>query len=456
MFWSKRKKAQNTIAAAEASKSGVQVADEAAYHAGPGTILESIVIDPNCQTMAYAQGAFSGMGVVVNGEPGPVYDEILKATPIVSAAGRVTYGARKGAKWFAVTDGEAGHGYQGLGASSFSFGPLGRRFAYTASNGGKWDLLIDGGPVLTVDHTITGTFSFSPDESRWAIAARDQGRATCVIDGVTVGEYDSPTSVPAVFSLTSKRIGFYAERRGEWITNIDGADSPAYENASGLVFSPDDTSYAFVARRRGRRFLVINGEETGDFDEVARSSPQFAVSGALVYGAKCGDQWIVYRNGQIVTRSKLLGTGTPRFVPGTEKVAVIEVRPSGMSITIDGTASSSTHTGIMHLVFSADGKRMAYAAAESEFSWVQVVDGVSSANYEKVDAVTFSPDGLHYAYRAWKARQARIVVDGVECAKGESPVPGSPLAWESGRLRTFVRRGNQLIRLAIGTLATET
>jgi len=98
MLWFKRKKTQNTPDTKKAVQRGVQVADEVAYTFGAGTIFESIAVDPKCQTIAYAQGAFNGMGVVVNGAPAPLYDEILRATLIVSAVGRVAYGARKGAE----------------------------------------------------------------------------------------------------------------------------------------------------------------------------------------------------------------------------------------------------------------------------------------------------------------------------------------------------------------------
>ncbi len=431
-----------------------QLIDEAAYRLPGGSIVyESIVVDPCCRIFAYALMAVHGWFVfgadgMPNAMRGP-YDEVLSETPVMSASGRVACGAREGAQWFAIVDGKAGWRHDGLGARSFSFGPLGQRFSYTAYDGGKWKLLIDRAPVLSVDATMAGTFTFSPDERRWAIMARDGGRSACFVDGKPVGDYDPGSADAPMFSPNSERIAFGGRRGGAWVLNVDGTESRGFDSVGGFTFRPDSTGCAYAAEEHGRWFVVIDGQETEGFDDVARSSPQYSMSGkSLVYGARDGRRWLVLRNGAVVTQASALGTRTPRFVPGGEKVAVIEVHGEGMRLSIDGTAVSATHKGIANLVFSRDGKRMAYAAAAAGSSWVQIVDGVRSATYEKIGTTVFSADGQHYAYRAWKHGQPRIVIDGVEYWKGRRPWAAAPLAWDGSTLRTFLTDGNQVIRVA--------
>jgi hypothetical protein len=442
-----------------------QLTDEAVYRLPGGTIiLDSVVVDPLCRTFAYANMVVHGWYVFgADGMPiatrGP-YDEVLSQTPVMSANGRVAYGARggalgPGAQWFAVVDGKAGWPHDGLGAGSFSFGPLGQRFSYTAYDGGKWRLFIDRAPVLSADTTIARTFTFSPDERRWAIMAQAGGRFACFVDGQPIGVYDSGMADAPVFSPNSERIAFVGVRGGAWFLNADGAESKGFDGIGGFTFSPDSTGCAYAAQEDGKWFVVIDGQETKGFDDIAQSSPQYSMSGkSLVYGARDGRRWLVFRNGVFVTQASLLGTRTPRFVPGSEKVAVIEVHGDGMRLSIDGTAASATHKGIADLVFSQDGKRMAYAASAAESSWVQIVDGVRSATYEKVGTTAFSADGQHYAYRAWKHGKPRIVVDGVECWKGRRPWAAAPLAWDGNIMRTFLIEGDQVIQVAATAAST--
>lgn len=432
------------------SKGSAHVIDETVYEPGLGLIIpKSIVFDAHCRNFAYAQWAAHGCCVVAGREQGPPYTEILAATPIISARGLVAYGGRKSNQWFVVLNGVEGPPHDGLGANSLHFGSVGARFAHTAYDGGKWTVIVDQYPTLAVESTIARTFVFSSDEKRWAILARDRGRVACFVDGEAVGTYEEPSRDAPIFSSDGAHIAFLGQRDGSWFVNVDGSESRAFESVGGFTFSPIGNGFAYAAKQNGKWFVVIDEHDTGHFDEVARSSPQYSESGKIVYGARNEQGWLVFRNGETVVQAEALGARTPRFIPRSESIAVIEVRASGMQLSIDGVPLSRTFTGITDLVFSLNGKRMAYAAAESQFSWMQVVDGVCGVTYEKVEPVLFSADAQHYAYRAWKNGKPRIVVDGVECSKGRWPWGLAPLAWDGNILRTFFVDNGRGVRSAI-------
>ena len=112
--------------------------------------------------------------VVLDGEPGPEYDEILTCTPLFSPDGkRFAYGARKGAKWRMVVDGQPGPEYDGLAEAHRAFSPDSKRFAYAAQTGEKWRLVVEAQPGPECDsihgHPLFGVRldRFPHLQSRW-------------------------------------------------------------------------------------------------------------------------------------------------------------------------------------------------------------------------------------------------------------------------------------------------
>ena len=65
------------------------------------------------------------------------------------------------------------------------------------------------------------------------------------------------------------------------------------------------------------------------------------------------------------------------------------------------------------LVFSADGKRLAYGVAKGD-KWLVVVDGQASPEYDGIPegSLVFSADGKRLAYMAGKGSKGLVVVDG--------------------------------------------
>jgi hypothetical protein len=113
-----------------------------------------------------------GERVVIDGTPGPVYDQIDR--PVWSADGRrLGHAARRGDVWLAVVDGRELPGGSRVTAPVFS--PDGRRVAYLARRGSAWFVVVDGRDHR-FDLVLEDTLAFSRDSRSWSVIAGDLAR----------------------------------------------------------------------------------------------------------------------------------------------------------------------------------------------------------------------------------------------------------------------------------------
>jgi Tol biopolymer transport system component len=110
---------------------------------------------------------------------------------------------------------------------------------------------------------------------------------------------------------------------------------------------------------------------------------------------------------------------------GCHLAMVINDATGGTVMVLDGEASPKyDKVGQSGVVFSPDGRRLAYAALKNG-RWFAVVDGKAGTEYDQVGALVFSPDGRRVAYGAKKGDKWLMAVDGQvgpECEAIGSPV----------------------------------
>jgi hypothetical protein len=68
--------------------------------------------------------------------------------------------------------------------------------------------------------------------------------------------------------IAGSRYGFEARKGNKWVVVIDGQESKEYDWVAYLTFSPDGSRYGFVAERLKKRIVVIDGQESKGYYNV--------------------------------------------------------------------------------------------------------------------------------------------------------------------------------------------
>jgi len=152
--------------------------------------------------------------------------------------------------------------------------------------------------------------------------------------------------------------------------------------------------------------------------------------------------------------------GAPCFAPGGA-LAFKALEGGKMGVVVGDRKGPFEFDVVGHPVFSADGRRVAYAAATgaqvdaftalSSYAdqmaqggrWCLVVDGKRGPEFDRVDAPVFAPDGKVVACRVRRGKKSLILVG--EKAGGELDDVGPPAFAPDGKRVVFgARIGREL------------
>jgi Tol biopolymer transport system component len=378
-----------------------------------------------------------GKRLFVDGVPGPTFDEITIPTgpyeegryregPFSPDGRRTLYVATQGSKEHAVIDGQPGPPYDQIYGLQFS--PDSRRTAYRGAAGGTWRAVLDGreGPAEEMPnlYNLNPHFYWSPDGSRLAYEARRGGRTRMVVDGQDGPEYDYMMEIffserhrGCVFSQDSRHYAYAATCQPKDAAEysfvvLDGrVVGTGYEATDfrDLRFEGDRLFY--FARRGGKRLISLDGVEGPEFD--ALGSVQFTKTGGrLTYNGRRDDAWFTVEGGseRPAPADYLPPCQGPWGIPVGAHLAYQTRKGRGYAAVIDGRTGPE-YERIRSVYVTVDG-RSAYAAMRNN-KWRMVIDGHEGPEFDGISGGCLFGPGGHSAYLVWVGQKWQVVADGV-------------------------------------------
>lgn len=348
--------------------------------------------------------------VVVNGKPGPVYEDVRSI--VFSRSGQVAYEARRNGVWVVVTDGKEGPPFDRI--EHLTFG--GNVVAYVGERATRRRVVV-GARMSEEDSAITG-FTLSRDGTSYAyVVTREQ----------------------TMVSLS----GLFLNGKYFWEDNL--ISSVSFTNDGRLVFASRTGTAG-----KGRSKLMMGDEVLSEHSEIltaiaiSSDGKQWAPVGCV--GAAAQRRCVLTRDGATVREAAAIDL--PTFAPDGSTLAYA-ARPVGgqWRVVVGDRTGPDVDAVLGPIVFSADSRRYAYPVRKGRSEAV-VVDHVVGPSFEAVEDLVFSDDSNHFAYTATHSGEQRVVLD---------QFTGPAFRWVSepgfdagGKTLTFVaQEGRRFMRVMV-------
>jgi hypothetical protein len=257
-------------------------------------------------------------------------------------------------------------------------------------------LWVNGKPVeATLCETIKQV-TFSPDGKRYAAICGRSGAEWVVIDGKKGQEYqfiDPETtglSGGIKFSADSSKVGYVANASGKKFVVINEDESDAYDNAA-FMFMPEANRTITFGRQNGQLILNIDGKviplpgNQGVQLESFVFSPDHLRYAFVLGGNRDGGE--VYLDGKDTGLS-----GNVNFSPDSKRVCIVgySAATNKKGIFIDGTLVAPMEQSMPYRAFSADSQHLFWMNLEpvanpttDAFEFVTYADGKPIAHHDR-------------------------------------------------------------------------
>jgi hypothetical protein len=280
-------RAESPLVVFEGKRDGKQIAVVDGVEGKPYDYVGTIHVSPGGAHTLYAARRGEESFVVFDGKEGAKYNnvEVGYDSPFSADGKHFAYAASRapdpdGREFFVVADGKEGRTYDYVAHVTYT--PDGSHLLYLAydRNQRKTFLVRDGEEVASYDQLpeLSG-FRFSPDATRMYFRLRrhEGGREAVVVDGRAFS-YDEIMDVE--FSPDGRRFVLKAQRGRGWVMVVDGAESETYEpdgekgevgwsRDGRLAFGKEGGRLAYVGRKGGKEFVVLDGAAGASYDAVA-------------------------------------------------------------------------------------------------------------------------------------------------------------------------------------------
>ena len=410
-----------------------------------------VIVSPDGARAAFVIQRGDKHLVIVDGEEGPPYENIMSAPVFSTDSTRVAYHARKGGASVLVVNGVEGPPYRNV--LSFRFSPTGARIAYLAYGDGRWHTIVDGQEQPSYGPANQAGVVFSPNATRFAYVNGDRPQFV-VVDGRKGPPYDAILQPGPLFSPDSAHVAYAARRNGQTLVVVDEKEWPAFDGlmVPGIIFSPDSNRIAFIAKQGAKQVVVLDGRPGVPFDEVgylifSPDSRRFAH-----WGLRNWEHFVVVDGRESEAYAVVIEPG-PVFSPDSQHVGYSATRAGKARVVIDGK-DGPTYDSIAagSPVFSPDSARIAYVSAANHKA-LAVVDGRESPTFDRITGnVAFSPDSKRTVFTAMRDKQWHVVIDTAEGAAYDQIVsPSARFSFDSTHVAFVVKRGQQRSVVMDGT-----
>jgi len=297
--------------------------------------------------------------------------------------------------------------------------------------------------IATIDHQALSSQSivFTPDMRRVAYCVKDNGQQRVVINGIPGNAYDS-VNIPD-FSPDGRYFLYPARKGDKWLW-VHGEQKEQFTDTSSLVvykvYGPDSRSLATVYRKENKSYLNYQGVNGKKFDAIDVNSIRFSKKGNKVaYAATRQNRQFIVFNGK--EGPQFDQVGYPIISPDGNRLAYSVMQDKKYRVVVDGKAQAPLD-GIVNIIFSDNSRHYAYHAVTGNRQ-VVVHDGKMSERYPLVHTLSLSPDGkkLGFAIVAdqpdHEGFKHYIVLSGKKKGAYETLVEGSLKFSPDGKLFAF-------------------
>lgn len=236
-----------------------------------------------------------------------------------------------------------------------------------------------------------------------------------------------------VVSPDARRWATIDDRKDRFAVVVDGQAHPPYDWIidQKVAFTADSKNVVYAARVMQKQFMVTDGVAGPLLVEIR----QWTIAGNRVVCAEAVKaEWYMVREGEnseVLKRVRLIeGLAAPAFIGG-----VLGNKPRER-VFFQGKGQEAFDQ-IGALAVSPDGKRIAYAARDSE-RWMMVTDGRQGQAFDQVLSVRFSPDSKRVAWVAQEGKEHVVLLDGKVAARHALIRPEFDVS-DAGKLAYVVR-----------------
>lgn len=259
-------------------------------------------------------------------------------------------------------------------------------------------------------------------------------KVSVVINGKEGPTFDAIDNL--IFSPDEESFLYRAKKGDKQCIVINNRPGPFYDGIvvfKNLLFSPDSKRIAYVAYKKDQGcILVLDGKETASYGLIKEIifSPD---SKRIAYKARkekkdSREKWCVVTDGK--EGPVFDEIASMLFSPDSKHIAYVGLRGRAMDLIYDGSVMA-TWPVIAQFVFSPDGKRFAYLYSDSK-KWRWVIDGTPQQWFDYPDQFFFTSDSAHVVYSMVIDKKAYVAFDGTT-STGYEKVKGLVVSEKSGR-----------------------